>query len=251
VYSRGHPESLEPTENEEFVKAKIKPIDKTNLASRVYSEIRESLIAGKFMPNDRIRINETAQMLGTSDTPVREALLRLVSEHALDMETAKQIIVPPLSLARYIEIRTIRMALEAAAVEQAAQNIGERDLAELEKINRKFAQAELNHNAEQQLRTNRQFHFGIYMHCGLPTLLSMIEHMWTSMGPILRAYYEGGDQSYEQGQDHHGKLLAALARKDATGAVAAIRADLMSAAPSIERFLKEHEKTTAEAAAVA
>ncbi|MDP3799775.1 MAG: GntR family transcriptional regulator [Polaromonas sp.] len=226
-----------------------KPIDKTNLASRVYSEIRESLIAGRYMPSDRLRINETAQMFGTSDTPVREALLRLVSEHALEMETAKQIAVPPLGLARYIEIRTVRLALESAAVEVAASNIGARDIAELVRINKKFTQAEFSHNAEQQLRYNREFHFGIYVHCRLPTLLAMIENMWTSMGPILRAFYEKSGGTYDQGHGQHDLLLAALEKHDPAAAVKAIRADLMSAAPSIERFLKEYQASQEEQAA--
>lgn len=223
------------------MKPPIKPIDKTNLAARVYSEIRESLIAGRYMPGDRLRISETAQMFGTSDTPVREALLRLVSEHALEMETAKQIAVPSLGLARYVEIRTVRLALESAAVEVAASHIGARDLAELVRLNKKFTQAEAGHNAEQQLRYNREFHFGIYLHCRLPTLLAMIENMWTSMGPILRAYYEKSDGSYSQGHNHHELLLQALGRHDAAAAAAAIRADIMSAAPSIERFLQQHD----------
>lgn len=222
------------------MKAPIKPIDKTNLAARVYSEMRESLIAGRFMPSERIRISDAAQRFGTSDTPVREALLRLVSEHALDMETAKQIVVPPLSLARYIEIRTVRVALESAAVEEACVNIGVKELAELVRVNKKFAQAEAAHHPEHQLRYNREFHFGVYTLCRLPTLLSMIENMWASMGPILRAFYEKSDRSYDQGYGQHDALLDALSRKDTAAAVKAIRADLMSAAPSIERFLKEH-----------
>jgi GntR family transcriptional regulator, colanic acid and biofilm gene transcriptional regulator len=225
------------------VKSPIKPVDKTNLASRVYLEIRESLIAGRYMPSHRLRISETAQMLGTSDTPVREALLRLVSEHALEMETAKQIAVPALRLARYVEIRTVRLALESTAVDIATANIGPRDLADLVRINKKFTQAEASHNAEQQLRYNREFHFGIYSHCRLPTLLSMIENMWTSMGPILRAFYENEktDSSYNQGHNQHDLLLDALERHDAPAAVEAIRTDMMSAAPAIEHFLKAHE----------
>lgn len=221
----------------------IKPVDKTNLASRVYSEIRESLIAGRYMPSYRLRISETALVLGTSDTPVREALLRLVSEHALEMETAKQIAVPALGLARYVEIRTVRLALESAAVEIAAVNIGPKDLANLVRVNSKFTQAEASHNAEQQLRYNREFHFGIYGHCRLPTLLAMIENMWASMGPILRAFYESEktEGSYDQGHNQHELLLDALERHDAFAAVEAIRTDMMSAAPAIERFLKAHE----------
>jgi len=231
------------------VKPKIKPIDKTNLASRVYSEMRESLIAGNFLPGDRIRIAQAAEMFGTSDTPVREALLRLVSEHALEMETAKQIIVPRLSLARYREVRTVRIALESAAVELAARTITAKDVAELVKVNAKFAQAEASSNAEQQLRYNRLFHFSVYNLCELPTLLSMIENMWASMGPILRAFYERSDGSYSQGHDHHEALLKALSANDSAAAVQAIRQDLMSAAPSIERFLQDVAASEAKLAA--
>jgi DNA-binding GntR family transcriptional regulator len=225
------------------VKSPIQPVDKNNLASRVYFAIRESLIAGRYVPSYRLRISETAQLLGTSDTPVREALLRLVSEHALEMETAKQIAVPALSVARYLEIRTVRLALESTAVEIAARNIGAKDLAELVRINKRFMLAETSHNAEQQLRYNREFHFGIYIHSRLPMLLAMIENMWASMGPILRAFYENekSEGSYAQGHSQHDLLLHALEVRDSTAAVKAIRADLMSAAPSIERFLKAHE----------
>ena len=228
----------------------IKPIDKTNLAARVYAEMRESLIAGRFMPGERIRISETAQLFGTSDTPVREALLRLVSEHALEMQTAKQIAVPSLSLVRYSEIRTVRIALESAAVEVACANVTPKDITDLLRINKRFATAEAAHHPENHLRYNREFHYGVYNLCRLPTLLSMIENMWASMGPILRAFYEKSDRSYDQGYGQHDDLLDALSRKDADAATKAIRADLMTAAPSIERFLKEHAasvQTEAEA----
>lgn len=140
----------------------VKPIDRTNLAARVYMEIRESLIAGRFLLGERLRISEMAHAFGTSDTPVREALLRLVSEHALEMYAAKLIEVPPLSMARYIEIRTVRIALERLAVELAAPNVGKKELQELIKINSRFAEAESNRVAGAQMEHNRQFHFAIY-----------------------------------------------------------------------------------------
>lgn len=230
------------------MKTKIQPVEKSNLAGRVYTQIRDSLIAGRFMPSERIRISETAQLFGTSDTPVREALLRLVSEHALEMETAKQIAVPALSLSRYVEIRTVRIALEALAVELAVPNITERVLQDLVRINKRFAHAEGGRDAELQLRYNREFHFGIYAHCRLPTLLAMIESMWTAMGPILRAFYERSNKGYDQGQNHHSALIDALRGHDVPAAVAAIRSDLLSAGPSIELFLREYEESQASEA---
>lgn len=220
----------------------VKPIDRTNLAARVYMEIRESLIAGRFLPGERLRISEMAHAFGTSDTPVREALLRLVSEHALEMYAAKLIEVPPLSMARYIEIRTVRIALERLAVELAAPNVGKKELQELIKINSRFAEAESNRVAGAQMEHNRQFHFAIYSRCGLPRLLAMIENMWTSMGPVLAAYYRGSKSGYDSGHGHHDAMLKALKAGDGARAAAALEDDILSAAPSIEQFLREHEE---------
>jgi GntR family transcriptional regulator, colanic acid and biofilm gene transcriptional regulator len=69
------------------------------------------------------------------------------------------------------------------------------------------------------------------------------------MGPILRAFYEKSDRSYNQGHDHHEALLKALSANNPAAAVKAIRDDLMAAAPSIERFLLEFDASEAQLAA--
>ncbi|MEG2033675.1 MAG: GntR family transcriptional regulator, partial [Janthinobacterium sp.] len=54
-----------------------------NLGKSVYATLRDALAAGRFQPNDRLRIRELALQLGTSVTPVRDAMLQLVQEEAL------------------------------------------------------------------------------------------------------------------------------------------------------------------------
>jgi GntR family colanic acid and biofilm gene transcriptional regulator len=64
------------------------------------------------------------------------------------------------------------------------------------------------------MRHNREFHFGIYSRCGLPTLVAIIETLRTSTGPILRAYYN--DVYSASHNDPHSQLeiLEALAQGD-------------------------------------
>jgi DNA-binding GntR family transcriptional regulator len=59
--------------------AALKKIPQDNLMSRVYQEIKTALTAGRFKPGERLPIRKLAQQLGTSPTPVREALQKLVS----------------------------------------------------------------------------------------------------------------------------------------------------------------------------
>lgn len=67
----------------------INAISHHYLGSSVYSTLREALISGRLKPNDRLRIRELAEQVGTSVTPVRDAILQLAKEQALEMRTPK------------------------------------------------------------------------------------------------------------------------------------------------------------------
>ena len=56
-----------------------------------------------------------------SKTPVREALIQLVRER--DMQAGKAITAPELSLAQYLELRSIRFHLEGTAADLARLRI--------------------------------------------------------------------------------------------------------------------------------
>ncbi len=73
------------------------------------------MIAGQFRPGQRLVMQDLADQLGTSVTPAREACLRLVSERGLELRSGRFVTVPALTLARYMEVRTIRLALEGLA----------------------------------------------------------------------------------------------------------------------------------------
>lgn len=226
---------------------RIQPIEKANIATRVYTEVREALISGAFLPDERIRIQEMADRFGTSATPVREALLRLVSERALVMEAAKSINVPPLEEARYLELRTIRLALEPLAVQLAVPHIGKKELAELVEADKRYREAGKHLDPTQRMLHNRRFHFGIYNRCGLPTLQAIIENLWASMGPVLKAFFlHNRDRSFVD-PDHHVMILDALKKKDPEAAAAGIREDILGASPSILSFLQDVQEAQTEA----
>ncbi|OMH37961.1 GntR family transcriptional regulator [Motiliproteus sp. MSK22-1] len=217
-------------------------IEKSNLAERVYAKIRDSLTAGEYMPGDRLRISQMAKAFGTSNTPVREALLRLVSEHALDMQAATKIVVPELSLPRYIEIRTVRCSLEAMAAEAAMACFSPDEIKKLREINKLFAKSEKDNDSNGMFIHNREFHFYIYERCGMPILLAMINNMAASMGPILRAFYQQHTQTYSEGAAQHNKIIDALSKKDGSTVKTALKNDLLMAGPSIEKFLQDYEE---------
>ena len=91
-----------------------------SLTTQVEVNLKSALIVGSLKPGIRLITREIAEQLGTSITPVREALLRLVSSGALQATPAQAFLVPEISLARFREVNQIRKNLEGMAAAAAA-----------------------------------------------------------------------------------------------------------------------------------
>nr|WP_314419077.1 GntR family transcriptional regulator [uncultured Erwinia sp.] len=184
-----------------------------SLTAQIESTLRSALIVGKLKPGARLVTRDLAAQLGTSITPVREALLRLVSAGALDATPAAAFLVPEISLARYQEITLIRKQLEGLAVRTAAPLVTKKQLTALKKLCTRFMQAKLSGDVETALEANRAFRFTLYACAKMPTLEAIIEQLWVQIGPCFNYLYP---QSTEMAQGHHNYdlLLDALETGD-------------------------------------
>ncbi len=99
------------------MKHDLDPIDHESLSNTVYATLCDALIQGRFQPGDRLKIRDLAGQLGTSVTPIRDAILRLAHDEAIVFRSARDIRIPDVSEDRYLEIRSIRIRLEALAGE--------------------------------------------------------------------------------------------------------------------------------------
>jgi DNA-binding GntR family transcriptional regulator len=218
----------------------MQPGEIGSLSARIYNKVREGLIVGNFAPGERLLMQDLAEQLGTSVTPVREACLRLVSEQALELRSGRFVIVPELSRARYVQIKVIRMALEGLAAELAVDNVGKEDTKQLETFHSTFVASEKTGDFEAARTANRSFHFGVYRLSRMPMLIGQIESMWVSMGPILNVYYREIPHEYV-GAEEHEHLMEALRTGNKKKARAAIENDIERAATSLLRYFDERE----------
>jgi DNA-binding GntR family transcriptional regulator len=219
----------------------IQPLEQGNLSARAYYSIREGLIAGNFKPGERLVMQDLAERLGTSVTPVREACLRLVSERGLELRSGRFAMVPALTLSRYIEVRTIRIALEGLAAELATRHVTDADLAKLEILHSQFEKADHLNDGASAMHYNREFHFTLYRLSGMEMLTAQIEGLWVSMGPILNLFYSKGHNTYV-GASAHLSLIEALRERKPAKARKAIADDILGAGDSIMNFIDDSEK---------
>jgi DNA-binding GntR family transcriptional regulator len=216
-------------------------VERTNLASQIYEHLREQLMSATFQPGQRLKIRDLAKSLGTSETPVREALIQLVRDRALEMKEGYFIRVRQISLADYMELRDIRLSLEPLAAERAIPHLDAAAIKELTATHRKLVQAEKARDWQAALQHNFDFHFGIYRRADMPQLTEMLDRIWMQVGPMLNFLYPHGHPRYE-GPHQHVNVLKALQERDVKAVRAAIKADLVEGGRDFVRVLEEIEK---------
>ena len=200
-------------------------IEHSHLGSSVYASLRQALMTGRLKPDERLRIRELASEMGTSVTPVRDAVLQLAREKALEMRTPKDIRVPLLTEQQYLEIRTLRLDLEGLGARRAAQHICPDVLQQLTVNIRSNIRAITEEDLATALRLNSEFHLMV-AHCAdMPLLSSFIDRLWMRIGPLIAQAYNRLSQQMTIG--HHQDLLAALRSRNGAAAEDAIRQDIM------------------------
>jgi DNA-binding GntR family transcriptional regulator len=219
----------------------LKAIDHDNLSRTVYLALCDAITKGQFRSGDRLKIRDIAARLGTSVTPVRDAILRLAHDDAVVFRSARDIRIPHLSKARYLEIRSIRMKLEGLAAENAAYVVTPVDIAELTAIVAANEQAIAARDYVRGAELNQAFHFQIIRAAKMPVLSGMLQRIWLQMGPVIAdAYLDGGRSMIE----HHYPVIEALRQKDPNAAAVAIVNDLMlGGQPVYDRISRQDQET--------
>lgn len=229
-------------------RAELEPIARANLSAQVYAALRAALHEGRLWPGQRLKIRDLAAILDVSETPVREAVMQLVRERALDLQSSRSLTVPRLSVDQYLELRRIRLELEGLAAAEAAAHVTPRDLAELAAIHQALLAAEGGGAWADATRLNWHFHRTVYRAARMPELLNLIEGLWLRTGPLLNYQYPHAPPTYP-GRHRHLDVMDHLAAGNAAGVRAAIEADTCEGGGRLLGLLRQIESGEVDEAA--
>lgn len=127
----------------------------------VYEAIRDDIISGRLRANERLKVADLAERLGTSTNPVREALQQLRGEGFVVMSPNRGARVRPMDEEFIRDIYEIEMLIEPALTKWFVGMATDRDVAELERIQ---AEIEANNFSDQRRhgRLDTEFHMLMY-----------------------------------------------------------------------------------------
>jgi len=189
-----------------------------------YLKLRDMILFGRLKPGQSVTIQGLVAALGAGMTPVREAIRKLTSEGALELQGNRRVVVPHLSAPQLNELAFARLTIEPKLAELAAPRLQKRDVAALEAIDAEINRAIATGDVQLYLTKNYQFHFGIYEQAGAPILLSLAQSLWLRFGPSLRVVC--GRYGTANLPDRHEQALSAMRAGDARGLSKALHEDI-------------------------
>ena len=145
-------ELFSPEEAERLAKRK-------SLGEEVFEILREKILAGEYPLGEWLRQEEIGKQLGVSQTPVREALDRLVAEGLADRVPYRGVRVSTLTSKEIADIYAARLVLEASIARTAAYNITDEQITGLQRLVDETRTLKSLEEMSRRRRLNIEFHF--------------------------------------------------------------------------------------------
>lgn len=217
--------------------AEMEPIERLTLGDRAYRQIADLLIAGRLAPGDRMSLRSTADALGVSMMPIREAVTRLVADNALEVAPNRAIRVPVMSAERFRDLTATRIVIEGHAAALAASLRDDTDLLRIAARDEAFRTETKRRKPDlaAAVAHNQALHFAVYEAARSPQLVDIIRSLWLKAGPVINLDLRANPErlKHTRAVQFHADLVAAISQRDSDGARRAIEHDVQGAADFI------------------
>ena len=200
-------------------------VDRASASARIEAALAAEVGAGLLEPGQRLDETRLAERFGTSRTPVREALARLVAQGLLASEARRGARVPSYSREQLGQMFEAMQEIEAVCARLAAQRLTLLSRAAIEAAQAECAGAAQAGDVPRYLRANEAFHLAIYAATQNPYVADLASELRRRTGPARARKFAGADDLHASVAGHQA-LMAVIASGDATGAHAGIRAHL-------------------------
>lgn len=209
-------------------------IQKQSISESAADAIRAMIVDGTLADGARINEVHLARTLEISRTPLREGLMRLVTEGVVTTEPRRGFFVTPLTLDDFLELYAIRPILDPAALALGGLP-NEGSLVALERINDRMLAAR---SPSRAIDLDNQWHRTLLAHCPNSVLLDLIEQIIGRTRCYEHALFRETDNVWNAG-DEHARIMASLRDGDLDAACKGLTRNLQSGAEPIVNWLRQ------------
>lgn len=197
-----------------------------NAVARAYESLLNDILSGAYPVGGRLREEELAASIGTSRTPVREALRRLHAEGLVQVLPNRGAIVVDLSDEELDDLFELRFLLEGYGARRAATRATPEHVASLTRLCEEMEHCLERTDAERFddiSRFNLEFHGTLHEAGGNPRLSPLISGLMV-MPLVRRTFSRYSAEQLDRSFAHHRELVAAIEAQDPSWAEAVMHA---------------------------
>lgn len=192
-----------------------RPAPRGSASPAIYEALKQDILNLTLAPGDPLDETSLSERFGTSRTPVREALVRLVAEGLASTLPNRNTIVSVLdfaSLPPYLDALTLMYRLSCRL---AAEHRTDADLDAIMAAQQKFLASVDQQDALAMLHTNRDFHIAIAEAGKNPYYTEFFARLLNEGMRLLRLYYKRFDDRLPaQYANEHEGLIEAIAAQN-------------------------------------
>lgn len=213
-------------------------IDGSRQAGRQIQEIlRERIQSLTWVPGEVLSRNEIQLEFGVSQTPVRDALIRLAEEGLVEIYPQHATIVSRIDLKQAHQSQFLRTSLEQQVAEELARSPDPRLLDDLESQLHYMGMVSSRGDIEAFLEADWRFHQTMYQAAGVPDLWQLVKHQGSNLERYRKLYHR--QNRAPQVLSDHRSIIEAIRNGD-------VQAARSRAKEHISRSLKNIEELRAQ-----
>jgi DNA-binding GntR family transcriptional regulator len=213
------------------------------LHQEVAQRIREMIRKGTLRKGDRIVEKDLSQAMGTSRTPLREALRLLSSEGLIDLVPHKGAYVAQPSMQEIREMFEVMSLLEGTCARKVAEKMTDVDLRKLERLHEKLEKYFREKNNEKYLEVNYRYHSLLQEMAGSKVLSEVINSLKQKVMLYRQRQLYQPDR-FEASMNEHRDLLDAFRRRDPASAESAMRIHLVKQCEALRSVYEDNAGRT-------
>ena len=206
------------------------------MVNQIFDVLRNEIIGLQLAPGSDVSRSALAARFGVSQTPIREALLRLEQQGLVDVFPQSGTMISLIDTRQARQAQFLRVAVEAEVAETISQNPTAYDLSEAEAILAEMWRIWRGTNDPRAIRPpDQSFHAALCEAVGHGELWDLIVARSGNVDRLRSINVYPG--KVEKILKEHGQLLSALRRGDADAAESTIRlhlSDTLGAADEIK-----------------
>ena len=187
-----------------------------SLRGRVFTQIRENILSGKYKDGMELREIAIGEELGVSRTPVREALRQLELEGLVKIIPNKGAYVTSINAQDIKDIYKMRSMLEGLCAKWATRHITEEQIDELEEViymSEYYLKKKSQGKASQVSEMDGKFHLVLY-EAANSRMLSHVLKDFHKYVQVARTMSVKSEDRAKKSIEEHKAILEAIKAKD-------------------------------------